>query len=401
VVFRRAGLVDDRSFTTKPGDGMSLTRTARARGSALLIAVSTAFITRAAEAQDAHPLLSAGDVVQGTLSGTDPAFGQMGPFRVYEFEARAGQRYRIAMRSSEFDAFLSVAVRSGPLTDILSRDDDSGGGTDALLRFRAPADGRYLIIAQSLTEREVGTYHISLDHIPEPPPARAIPIPVGSAATGTLGETSPILEDDSRYDLYSFAGTRGQRLTITMRSPDFDSYLQVLAAAAPATMLASDDDGAGNLDARVRITLPADGEYLIRANSLGPSATGAYTLELRENVSVPRETRPIRPGEPVTDTLLDEDVQLDGGQHYHDWSFQAERGQRVTITMRSGELDAYLQVGSDAGGMWRVIAEDDDGGDGTDARLELTFPEAGEYIIRARTFGSGQTGAYELLVEAG
>ena len=36
---------------------------------------------------------------------------------------------------------------------------------------------------------------------------------------------------------------------------------------------------------------------------------------------------------------------------------------------------------------------------GTDSFLELTLPEAGEYVIRATTFGSGSTGRYTLRVE--
>ncbi len=53
-------------------------------------------------------------------------------------------------------------------------------------------------------------------------------------------------------DLYTFSGTAGQQVTITMTSSSMDSYLMLHNVNDDsATPLAYDDDGGGNLNARI------------------------------------------------------------------------------------------------------------------------------------------------------
>lgn len=86
-----------------------------------------------------------------------------------------------------------------------------------------------------------------------------------------------LVEDNSYIDTYTFTGQAGQRVMITMSSQELDSYLILLDANGNS--VAQDDDGAGNLDAQIAATLPADGTYTIYANSYGSGAAGAYTLQ--------------------------------------------------------------------------------------------------------------------------
>ena len=85
------------------------------------------------------------------------------------------------------------------------------------------------------------------------------------------------------YELWRFSGRAGQRVELVMRSTAFDSYLTVdQMHGTHFETLATDDDAAGGLDARVRVTLPADGEYVVRTTPHENGDAGAYTLTLAE-----------------------------------------------------------------------------------------------------------------------
>lgn len=76
-----------------------------------------------------------------------------------------------------------------------------------------------------------------------------------------------------------------------------------------------------------------------------------------------------------------------------DLSFSA--GERVVINMESDDFDSYLEVLRTDG---TVLASNDDGGSGTNARLVFQAPAAGDYRIRARGYDDDDSGAFELWV---
>jgi hypothetical protein len=351
-------------------------------------------------AQASYLLLSPVDAITGRLSSSDPTFNGRGSFAAYQFDARAGDRLLVEMRSDDFDAFLSIAGQVGQLTDVIATDDDGGGGTDSRLLFRAPADGRYFLIAQSFSPESSGAYRLQLSRAPEPAAARAIRVEVPALVEGRLRDTSPILADESRYDLYTFRGRAGQRVVITMRATEFDSFLSLLRAGDDTeSPLATDDDGAGDLNARIRFRFAADGDYMIHAGSLGATAEGAYTLELRDDRSAPRISQALVAERSVAATLTEEDEQLDNGSYFHDWLYSARAGESLTITMRSDDFDAFLDIGRMVNGRFESLASDDDSAGGTHARLSFTAPGAGEFTVRARSFDPDATGSYSLTLE--
>ena len=97
----------------------------------------------------------------------------------------------------------------------------------------------------------------------------------------------------------------------------------------------------------------------------------------------------------LTGTISAGDAVRDDGSWYDSWTLQLSNGDRVVITMVSADFDTYLTVVSPSGAM----TNDDDGGDGTNSRLELTADRAGSWTIMANTFASGETGSYTLTVD--
>ena len=111
----------------------------------------------------------------------------------------------------------------------------------------------------------------------ERPNASAAPIRVGQTVRGRLGSVSAALADGSPYADHVLTVASAQRLRITMRSAQFDTYLGVSAGGAA---LVTDDDGAGGTDSRVEIDVPAGATVLIRANALSRGMEGVYTLHV-------------------------------------------------------------------------------------------------------------------------
>jgi hypothetical protein len=237
------------------------------------------------------------------------------------------------------------------------------------------------------------------------PAAAQQTVSLGQTVRGRIEASDPKLADGSHYDIWNYRGRAGERITITLRSSDFDAYLAFgkIAGGECSDDCETDDDGAGGTDSRVTATIGAGGVYQIRANTLSEGETGAYTLEVQAAppAAPVRSSGNIAVGQTVRGTLDSRDPQADDDSYFDLWTFRGTPGQRITITLRSSDFDAYLGWGRMDGGDWEEMASDDDGAGGTDARLEVTVGGAGVHTIRANTLGGGETGAYTLEVQAG
>lgn len=91
-------------------------------------------------------------------------------------------------------------------------------------------------------------------------------------------------------------------------------------------------------------------------------------------------------------TLAETDPTLpgNGDRHADPYTVEAEAGQFVTVSLRSGEFDTFLRVTSPSG----VERENDDSGMGTDSELSFVVEEAGTWTIYASGFGASDVGAY-------
>jgi hypothetical protein len=379
---------------------MNVSRPARAGLAAtLVICLSTILTPDAGAQQPAVTELRLGTAVQGMLTTAESSAYGRGRFLTYAFDAAAGDRYLITMRSPDFDAYLSVAHSVGGLTQVVAWDDDGAGGTDALVRFRAPAAGRYLVIAQSLPVDGTGRFTLQLDRArPEPSPES---IDVGRTMRGSLDEHSAVEDGGRPYRMYLHRVGPDERRTVTMRSDDFDAYLFVRRRTADGLEeVGRDDDGAGGTDARY--TFGGPGEFEILASGFRSSAAGAFTLTLEEAPPVVRTPpRPIAVGGTASGEITDRDPALPDGSRYHLYRFEGRSGDRVRIILRSDDFDAFLAVGlpGSGGEELEVIESDDDGGGGTDSLLELTLPQSGTHLIRVQPLFSSEMGAYTLLLE--
>ena len=389
-----------------------------ATASAFALLAGASLVGGQALAQSAD--LRIGGNVSGALDDKDAILGaDDGQYRFedYRFEARAGQRLEAVMRSEAFDAYLEVFRAGQEQSDdgaIAEDDDGLGEGTNARLRFVAPANGTYTLRARTLSGLEGGAFSLSLAQRPAAPRApRPIGIRVGQTIDASLAATDPESDDDAgHYDAYSFRAAAGQRLALSMTASDTETLDPIIHVGRMENggfveIAQNDDSRAGGLNSWLVFTAPSSGDYIVRAMAVSAESTGDYTLKL-ENGPPPLSSEPIAIGETKVGELAETDQINDSGARADAYAFAAAAGQRIDATLNSKAFDTYLELFNAAG---ESIDEDDDGGEGgpssgsegasTNSRLISTIKDAGTYTLQVRAIGDTTVGAYTLkLVEA-
>lgn len=314
----------------------------------------------------------------------------------FQFQARAGQRIEIIMRSADFDTYLELS-RDGEW--LASDDDGLGEGTNSRLRFTAPEDGTYYLVARSLfAEQNLGTYTLTVNERPPAPPApEPTPIRLGQVVEGELGDGDPESAEGPLYDAYRFRLGAGEQRLITQRSDAIDTLLRVGREDRSGGFeeLAMNDDYAGSLNSSLVFTAPETGVYVVRATAFSASQ-GPYTLTF-DMPPPPAEVTPIAIGQTREGELTEDDPENFSGRRHDAWGFSAQAGQRLELRMSSEVFDTYLVLGREGPEGFQILSEDDDGaGEGTNSRIVWTVEEAGDYIIHARAWAMEGAGPYSL-----
>jgi len=318
----------------------------------------------------------------------------------YVFRLAEGERAEFVARSEEFDTLLVIARRwDEGGHELLAYDDDGlGEGTNSRLVFTAPETGEYELWVTPYDASGLGSFSLETSALgPTPPPVR---MDFGQSIVGQLDASDSMTMEGPNYDAYAFTGTAGQRVRVEMRSGDFDTFL-LLGMYGPdgLSAVAEDDDGLGEgTDSRVTYTLPQTGEYEFWATSYSAGESGAYEVRLIDLGPAPAPGSVVI-GSTVRGELSADDPQDEYGSYFDAYRFTAEEGERIRITLTSNAFDPFLYLGRMNGGVFSGEWSDDDGLSGLNSLLEFTAPAAGEYVLRARSFGPGSTGEYVLTVE--
>ena len=240
-----------------------------------------------------------------------------------------------------------------------------------------------------------------------PPPTNRSGIAVGQTAAGTLTPDAPTFADGSYYRAYSFNGRGGDTITADVESVDFDA--NVILTDGHGNRLIGNDDGGGNCNARLTYVLPRDGAYRVYVNSSATAEIGPYRLALRRggSAALPDSTCHgfgrvkglVRVGQTIEDTLTSEDPIFSGdSSHFQRWVLPVTRGQAFTVDLTSQAFDAYLILTHGPGDK---ILENDDGGNGCNARIVYTPLDDRPLRILVNTAQKHETGPYVLRVSPG
>ncbi len=233
------------------------------------------------------------------------------------------------------------------------------------------------------------------------PCTMTVPIALGQTINGTLAAGDCALNDGTFIDFYSFNGTAGQPVSLSLNSSAFDTYLFLIGTDGEP-LEQNDDSGSGS-NSRIPIEsgviiLPVTGRYIIGANSYDV-ATGAYSVTLNARDAGCAATN-LNYNQTVNGTLTTTDcaVNFDGDIYYTDlYTFSGVAGQQISIAMNSTIVDSYLILDTPSGAN---SVFDDDGGGTDNARIPATgtytLPETGTYTIEATSFNAFAVGAYTL-----
>lgn len=252
-------------------------------GRGIMFAVAGALVI--APAANAQGVISAGQTVSGRLDASDYLRDNDNTwYDDWFFDGRAGDVITVTLSPSGFRPWLII----GKITDGAFGPEQWGGansGNSAQLSYTLPNSGRYVIRANVMGAGNGGPYSLRLDRTSAGGGGGSSGAPgyiaLNQVVSGQLESSDPTMADDTHYDMWRFIGLAGQRIRITMRSSDFDSYMTIGSFASGSyDYIKGDDDSGGGNDSMIEFTLPAAGEYGIRANSMGKS-TGRYTITIQ------------------------------------------------------------------------------------------------------------------------
>jgi hypothetical protein len=204
-----------------------------------------------------------GAVVEGTL-------GAPWSRHTWTFDGVAGDVVNIAMDTTDgaLDCFLELY---GPEGLLLTTDDDSGVGYNALIEYYTlPVEGTYRVVARGAEFGVTGAYTLTL--------MQTDLVVQGSLTYSDTVQT--ILKPGTRHH-WLFEGQAGDVVTISMDavSEGMDTYLELFAP--DGVRVARDDDSGDGPDAAIiAFELPIDGIYRIIARGHGDEDVGEYQLTL-------------------------------------------------------------------------------------------------------------------------
>lgn len=221
-----------------------------------------------------------GPILNGRFSGQSKILANDNSFYdIYAFEGKAGQQVTIDMNSEEVDPYLILLDSH---QNEIAQDDDTGGQKNARIVATLPADGTYVVLANSYQEGEAGNYNLKLKAITLRTVLPAEQRKIILKKEGNLTQGDAVLPSDSSlYDEYTFEGEEGQIITIALNSEQFDTYVALFSLPDNKLVGENDDASKSDRNALLNIALPKKGKYRIIVNAHDKNGRGNYNLTVR------------------------------------------------------------------------------------------------------------------------
>ncbi len=300
----------------------------------------------------------------------------------HSFSVRAGQRIVVDLRSDQFDTYLILRRPSGEQT---SNDDFAGSTEHSRIDLVAVESGEWTARATSYAEGEVGSYEITVALAGAETVVGAGP----RFESGRLEGGDETLPTGAYVDRYRFQGLAGQRVVFDLRSNAFDTYLII---RTPGGEQLHNDDYEGDASrSLLSLTPTEDGEFGITVTSYRSGESGGYDLRIISGsgeavASGPRRERGV---------LSAGDQTRRNGEFMDRYEFVAAPGQHITIDLQSDEFDTYLILRDPRG----ASQENDDTDRVGHSVLELDASESGTYQVLVTSYGTAETGSYDLQID--
>jgi hypothetical protein len=242
--------------------------------------------------------------------------------KTYTVNVSAGTILSLLLESGAFDAIVSIQDADGIE---LGRNDDGGGGTNALLVLMLPKDEMVSIIVDSWNGAG-GDFTLSVTEAPTTP-----------LVYDTMTE---MWFENENVKVFTFEGQAGDVVNIFAVSDSATLDMRLALLSPAGQIIAEDDDGGQDANpAIVRALLPMDGEYHVKLDVWWSNVpvTEDFTITIEETTLLTLDDGPI------TLTLSDESFKYDVIR------FDATLHQRYRLTLTATESGAYVtaEIGYD------------------------------------------------------
>lgn len=218
----------------------------------------------------------------GSLDGSDLMDEDGRYYDVYRIFVPNQHTVRVRVESDDVDPMVTFGlIYPDGYYEELGRNDDSGGTLNAEYYFQSVADDVFEVRPTTWPIGGMGRYRVYIEDVSPTPDGG---LPIGVLVAGYLNEADNGEDYGPAYEIRSFHARAGQRIRITQRSYEIDSYLSVgFWDGSSFSELAADDDSGGGdngLDAQVEFIAPRTGVYAARVSSYSEGQEGPFTLQI-------------------------------------------------------------------------------------------------------------------------
>jgi Caspase domain len=207
---------------------------------------------------------------------------------------------------------------------------------------------------------------------------------------GELGPKDETLSSGEYVDRYPVEVTAGQRLTVDLRSDEFDPYLMLLSPSGEQT---ENDDWEGSVNrARIELVAEESGTWEVVATAFTKGLRGGYQVEIVLGSGAPTRTASgdgrVERGElgPGDDTLPE-------GEYADIYKLDGHVGDVLVLDLTSSDFDTYVVLVDPNG---EQQDNDDYEGDARRSMLGVELESDGEYTVVVTSYAASETGAYRL-----
>ena len=228
--------------------------------------------------------------------------------------------------------------------------------------------------------------------------------------SGTLNSSDNQLDGKS-LDLYQYTFANDSRIDIQLNSQAFDPFLYLVRVSATQAAIAGgtftdDNSGSGN-NSRINRDIQA-GTYWVGVSSAANSGEGSYDISLISSTNNPPSSFESFTSVYGVDVLINPNPNISGSLATTDFvfdnkfldlvQFEVTATSTVRIDLSASAFDTTLLlvdvVNNEVG---NLVLQDDDGGNGTDSRIQTTLAP-GTYWLGITSFNTNESGDYDIAI---
>lgn len=275
------------------------------------------------------------------------------------------QLYQITLDDKQRVGITLTGALSGAITvfnggNVVAHSRIGSEGNHAAVAFRADGGGVYQVAVNADGAGAFGPFRLRAEVLK----------PYDGKPISNAGSISDLLLDASQE--YTLQVDTAGLYTLNLGSDEFDTVLALKGNDQDV----ENDDGGDGTNSRINVPLQP-GRYTLEVRGLGDEDSGAFTLDVQRSEMpadiVDRDGSAL-PQSGSVFAMLD----ADGRRRF---LLSLEAPAEVQLDALSSQTDTVLRlVGGD------IDIDDDDGGNGTNARLQQSLP-AGHYTVDVSSLG--------------